>query len=659
VPALSSRRALVAAVLAGAVGGTSLIALAADPTLGCSFTDPAGDSAVEGIPGSGDDDLDILTVGFSSTAEKALFSAKLKKLKNSGPDDYLGDDFEFGFTLNGKEFQVGGTRVGDPNGGPPLRSSRYAFVNGTNMASSAPSLAVTYDLKTSIVETSLSLVDLSKLAGASAQGAVASKLGMVAYAYHGGPESVADEATGKAATYAFGDRGCDGAGGSAPASGGAASPSPSGGSSPAPSGSASPAPSGSASPAPSGSASPGPSPSGSPGGTPDSGASGPTPGCADITDPKGDAQPNATNPGAPTPNDPDLDILAVNFQTEPETLKAYLKIDKLGARPAAGNGHRFNATFTVNGKIVEVYAGQPDSVASGANAALLAAGQGAPAAGGVRIAGTYNPKVKTSAVFDIKASRVVLAIDRATLDAALGTPASEGSMLTATQAVSRIFTPTAGSVPADTAQAVKADEQVYTVGDNRCFVAVAASAGTPTLTVSVPPRVQTSDPARVGVTLTDGAGKPIAGQAVTARIGRGPLTTAKTDAGGRALLRPSVIDAAGARILVVRYAGGADGANAIEQRKTTIVVAEVSRITHRTVRTGPTRAFTITLTDDDVPAHPYAGATVTFEFDGRKVSAVTNRNGQATITVRPTRIDIRYAGRTGFVRPAYARAIVS
>lgn len=658
---LLPRRAVLGAVLSVSLVGAGLAAFAADPTAGCSFTDPAGDSSIPNGNGASDDDLDLLTLGYSTNSTSLLLSAKLKKLTGSGPDLFAGDDYEFDFTVNKKVFEVGATRIGDPRGGPPLDVTAYVYVDGTEKA--ATSLKAVYDVKASVVEVSISSTDLSKLAGVPIDGAPLTALSVFSFAYTGGPERQADVAKPAApVTWTYGAAACDG-GTAAPAPSTGASPSAS--ASAAPSSSASPAASSSASPAASGSASP--AGSGAPAAPV---ADGPTPGCADITDPKGDASPNATNPGAPTPNDPDLDILAVNFQTEPETLKAYLKIDKLGTKPASGNGHRFNAKFTAGTKTVEVYGGQPDAVASGANGVLVPAtgsipsglpvGPSAPAAGGVRIGGTYNATIKTSAVFDVKNSRVVLAIDRATLDKALGTPLADGTVVKATSAGSAVYSPTGGNIPADTAQAAKPEEQVYAIGDNKCFAAVAASGGTPTVTVSAPARVQTSDRAPVALTFTDSSGKPVAGAAVTARIGAGPISRATTDSGGRASFAVAVVDAAGRRNVLVSYAGDASGAGAFQVRRDIAVLAEVSKIAYRSSGTGSVHTFTITLTDDDSPSrHPYAGAVVTFAYSGKRVSVRTNSLGRASVQAKPgARVDVSYGGRSGFVRPATARTIV-
>jgi hypothetical protein len=647
-------RAVLGALLSVALIGAAVASFAADPTAGCSFTDPAGDSAVG--PAAGDDDLDIVRVGFSSDATTFYASVQLKKLKVTGPDNYPGDDFELDFTYNKKSIQMGATRVPNPDGSGNLKSSNYAIVDGTNSASSAPSLKATYNLTTSVFTTQVSLADLAKLGGAPSAGAVLTGLGATAYAYLGTPEETADTATSpKGAAFAIGGSSCDGT-----ASGGPA-PAPSASATSPAAATASPTASASGSAAPSGT--PNPSVSAGPGGG--GAADGPVPGCVDITDPKGDAQPNATNPGAPTPNDPDLDILAVNFQTEPQTIKGYLKIDKLGTAPQVGNGHRFDVMFNVGAKSVEVYAGQPDAVAANANAALVAAGQSAPAAGGVRIAGTYNASIKTSAVFDVKNSRVVLSVDRPTLEKALAATVPDGTVVKATAGHSRNFTPTAGSVLADTAQAAKAEEQVYTVGDNRCFQASstppAAASGGATITFTAPSRVQSSDTEAVTATLKDDKGAPMAGKRVTAQVGSGPVAAGTTNTSGQVRLAARVSDPAGSRLLLIRYPGDPSGAGAAQARTSINVVAEVSKIAYRSTGAGTTRTFTITLTDDDAPTkHPYAGSTVTFGFSGKTVKATTDRLGRASVQAKPgAHIDVRYAGRSGYVRAGTARTVVA
>jgi hypothetical protein len=121
------------------------------------------------------------------------------------------------------------------------------------------------------------------------------------------------------------------------------------------------------------------------------------------------------------------------------------------------------------------------------------------------------------------------------------------------------------------------------------------------------------------------------------------------------------VDAAGSRTLLVSYAGDASGAGAAQVRRSIAVVAEVSKIAYRSSGTGSVHTFTITLTDDDSPSrHPYAGALVTFGYSGKTVSVRTDSAGRASVQAKPgAHIDVRYGGRSGYVRPATARTVVS
>jgi hypothetical protein len=413
LPSLPRRAVLGAVLSASLIGGGLAVAFAADPTLGCSFKDPAGDSSLPGQDGSGDKDLDLVTVGYTTNATSLLVSAKVAALTESGPDLFPGDDFEFDFTVNKKVFQVGTTRVGDPTGLAGSQISPYVMVDGTDVTPA--SAKSTYDTKTSVVEVSVATADLDKLAGAPMSGATLSALGAISYAYTGGPERQADAAkpTGTV-TWTYGASSCSGA---------------------------APAPSGSASPAPS------------------------------------------------------------------------------------------------------------------------------------------------------------------------------------------------GSPSSDTATA--------------------------TITIAAPARIQTSDPEPVTATLKDGSGQPMAGKRITAQVGAGKAVAGTTNSAGQVKLRPVVIDKAGTRALVVRYAGAAGGSGKAESRKAITVLAEVARLATKSSGTGSTRTFTITLTDDDAVRHPYANAKVTVSYSGRSVTVTTNSSGQASLKIRVgTHVDLRYAGRAGYVQAATARTVV-
>lgn len=66
----------------------------------------------------------------------------------------------------------------------------------------------------------------------------------------------------------------------------------------------------------------------------------PKAGCFDIKDPAGDAQIDGR-----VPNDPDLDILGVAFQTTSTDFRAFIKVAQLKDGPATTDGHRFAVYF--------------------------------------------------------------------------------------------------------------------------------------------------------------------------------------------------------------------------------------------------------------------------------------------------------------------------
>ena len=72
----------------------------------------------------------------------------------------------------------------------------------------------------------------------------------------------------------------------------------------------------------------------------------PKAGCFTLTDPKGDARYDGQGP-----NDPDLDILGVAFESTRTDLIAFARIDKLAAGPQIGDGQRYTLDFTFHGHV--------------------------------------------------------------------------------------------------------------------------------------------------------------------------------------------------------------------------------------------------------------------------------------------------------------------
>lgn len=637
---LLSRRALVGVWLAAGLVAAGVAAFAADATVGCSFTDPAGDSAVDGVPGTGDDDLDITTVGVSGVDGVLTAAVKVVALTSFGPANYPGDDFEFAFTLNKKAFQIGAYRDLSPTGDPIV--TPYVYVDGS--AASAASLKPVYHLPDNTFSISISYADLGKLAGVPVPGATLSALGQTSYANFNGPERAADKAAPNATTtYTVGTDGCGGAA-AAPSSAPSAAGSPSATASPPGSASPSASPSGSASATPSSAPSASTSGSATASASPNpGGVDAPAAGCSTFTDPKGDS--SAAIGPLGFGNDPDLDILSVTFKTTPEALSAYIKVDKLASKPSGQqfSGHKFDVGFTHNGKALVL--------------AATATGTGTGT-----VDGTANADLKPKAVFDLPSSQVIISIDRPGVEKAAGAPLPNGAVITKTSARSTALIATGGQTVADTATGTTPDKQAYMIGDNSCFPAASggsATGGAPRLRFSAPSRVQSSDVESVTATLTSSSGEPLAGKRVTAQVGSGPVVAGTTSSSGQVRLPVRVTDRAGSRVLSVRYAGEPGGEGGAQVRATITVVPEVSKIASSSSGTGATRTFSITLTDDDATRHPYVGATVTFGYSGQTVKVSTNRYGKASVQAKPgARIDVRYAGRAGYVSPATARTIV-
>jgi hypothetical protein len=611
------RAVLGAAVSASLVAGGLSIALAADAPGCATFADAKGDSRPEAVPNApaqtAEDGLDLTAVTFDTAEDKLRATVKVVDL-GAAPEYSAGDAFYARFKHGGKAIEVYAYRYNPTQIGTVLALDAPQVglrVAGKTVPSKA---AAAYDTKTETVVLTVPLADLEKGAAAPTAGASLTELSAEA----AGDDIVLAEpwdtaAAPKDMAYAIGGVCGDAGGAPAPAASGAASAAPSAAPSTAPS------------------AAPSAAPSSAPASGAPAAADGPAPDCVDIKDAKADGQVNATtNPATATSNDPDLDLLAVNFESTPDAIRAYLKVDKLGAKASTGNGHRFNVKFTAGTKAVEVYGGQPDAVAAASNGALVAAGQSAPASGGARIAGTYNAAVKTTAVFDVKNSRVVLTVDRPSLEKALAAPLADGEVVKATSAGSAVYTPTAGNIPADTAQAATAEEQVYTVGDNRCFappVPPLSSVGALT--------AQFGDSAAVAAKLVDAAGAPVAGKEVTFALGASKATaTTGEDGVAKAVLL--VNEKAGKRSLAIT-----SGETSMSEDFTVMVEKTALKAA------GSKGAVTATLTDDDRKA--VAGQVVAFTSGSVKKTARTDAKGVAKAAGFPagSTVTVTYAGAAG------------
>lgn len=621
---LSVRRASYAALSAGLLAGVLVPLTNASAASCASWTDPKGDSTTRqsGQALLADSQLDIVSAAFGTVGKNVVGTITTDGLGGSSSD--AGDEFRFRFTIAEQDVILYVDRVAPPLlGEVDLVAGFYNFTTDETGDAEA-----TFDVKTKTVTLVGAVEQLTAAVGKPAGGQVVSNLKAETFAQvQGATIAKYDEAVTPVKPVV----------GTACTLGGAPAPAATGGASSAPS----PAASGSPSPKPSGTAAPssGPSPTGSASPASSAAASasptGPPPapvptvpvpasGCFGFTDVKGDARPV----GGQAPNEPDLDLLAVTGRTSSTALAGHLQIDKLAAKPAgpAFTGHRFEYQFSVGGKVV-----------------LLRATETGPGEG--LVDGSVVPDLKVTAAFDIVSSQVVLSVERAGLAKALGRELPEGTFLEAQVARSIARSPGV-AFGTDTATTDDAGRARYTVGDNTCFA--------PKISVSLPGQVQTSDSALVSVSMTTSDGRIAAGQTVTARVGSSRSVSAKTDEQGNATLVAPVTDAAGSRLLVVRTSGSAGRG---ELTSPMDVVAERTLLSLSARGTGTARTVTAALTDDDRPRRALAGQRVVFSFAGRTVAVTTDAAGLASTRVPSgTAVEATYAGRSGFLTAAKARA---
>lgn len=77
----------------------------------------------------------------------------------------------------------------------------------------------------------------------------------------------------------------------------------------------------------------------------------PLPACVTFTDAASDSGPE----GQTALDDPALDITKVRFSTTGDTLVAQVTVSKYAERPMLAPGNRFQASFTVDGKLVDIF----------------------------------------------------------------------------------------------------------------------------------------------------------------------------------------------------------------------------------------------------------------------------------------------------------------
>lgn len=603
IPSPLPRRAVLGVVLATSLFGAGLAAFAdGGIPAGCppTYTDPAGDAALldpATAPLTGDGDLDIVAVTHSVDGAMFTTGVKVKKLLATGPDLAFGDRFITAFTVGGKAVTVTAER--DFSGLGDKRAS--ATVGGT--AVTFP-VKVVEDLKGNTLNAVMAAADLEKAVGTRLAGLPFTAMSSTARAIYPTNASPAtfqpgwDTATAPpTASYRFG-AGC----------GRAATPP------------ARPAP------APAGPAPAGPPPAA--GANPQSDY--PLAGCSTYSDPKGDASYNST------PNEPDLDITAVTMRTTADAFVTYIKLDKLAAKPAAFDGHRFYSEFVFNKHVFSIAASQFSSYGSSLRENASKSGQVGPmsvmSVDSQGIGGDPGfTDTKVTSTFDVKGSTVVLSVPLAAIEK-FGKAPVAGATFSSVQARAGYDSGILIFV-ADTAKAAKPDEAIYRVGDNHCFAAAAAAAApmAPPLRYVGAVQAQYGDQAAVAARLVNRAGAPVAGQRVTFTLGASRVagTTAANGVARAALL---VRDKAGRTPLTIT-----SGSTTTKIYFTILVERTVLRAT------GDRGTVTATLTDDD--GHPVGGQLVTFTAGARQVSARTDVHGVAKASGLPAgSVKVDYAG---------------
>ncbi|MDQ1713669.1 MAG: hypothetical protein QOE45_3119 [Frankiaceae bacterium] len=553
-----SRRAVGAFALAAALLSSGVVPLVAAHAAACAaWTDPTGDAHAQNKNGPADPQLDIVSATLGTVDGKVTAKVTLASLSATATN--VGDEIGIGFVLNGKSFILFTDRDGVATSASIYNSTDDNIADAT----------AAYDVPTKTVTLTSTVADLTTALGTAAVGKVMTGI----YAYTSGQFlGVApvdyDTARGYGLSYTVGE---DCAAPAAPAV-------------------------------------PGP-------------LVRPTAACNTIADGKNDGTPNlGTVQGTVvgTANDPDLDITGVAFNTTPTEILLHLRIDKLAAKPATGEGHMFWGGFTANSKTVLIEAAQM----SGATQAIQENGPFVSLPF-VVVGGTRNDTVRATATFDVPNSTVVLGVDRASLAAAVGSPLADGLVVTATNARSLVLLPHGGGITADIAQAAVVADQVYTVGESPCFgplPAKLANAGVKT--------VQYTDAAAVATKVTDSAGKPLAGRTVTFAIGSAKATgKSGSDGVARASLNPGL--AAGAYDLVASFAGDATAAKA-EVTTPFTVTAEKTKLVLTVAKSGSKRTVTAKLLDDD--GKPVAGQKVTWYVNGAKGATATT-NGAGVVTL--------------------------
>ncbi|MDX6275181.1 MAG: adhesin/invasin [Frankiales bacterium] len=621
-----SRRRIATALAASLVGAgiVPLVMSMASATPTCpAWTDPSGDAelgvdllvAAQKDPSkaTADDDLDILGTAIGADSQKIYAKLRMKQLGDTSKNEFS-DSFKVDFTVAGKEMYFYVSR--DPAESPLFTE---AYFTGPLQADPLYDATVTIDKASSTISFEAAVADAKKLAGKEVAGQPVSLMysgsataTSLAQGYHD------DSAPAPAPSYSFGTA-CSLALPSASVPSASASAAPSATASATPSATPSATATASATPSATESATPPPA-------TGDEAPFAlPRVGCALFTDGKGDATPTIAGPAQdPNGNEADLDITAFAMKTTADTLRAVVKVDKLGDTTAGFSfGDKFTVEFKSGAKTVDYYAGRKDSSLFGLAPNPTADQIADP--NGSSLDGKAEPKLKFKPTFDKTANAVIFDIDRAALEGVLGAALAAGDKLTAVSVKTQALEP-GQTLAADSATGATADAATYVVGDNSCFRPPAAKMewlGDDVVTA------QYGDLIEAAVQLVADDDSPLDGRTVTFTLGGATVSTV-TDADGVAdAFLPAT--AVGKSSVLASFAGDADNYMTSLPYDVT-VKPETSKLKITVVKSGTKRTVTAALTDDDTPvAKPLAGQRLDVLVNGKKVGTVTtDAKGKAT-----------------------------
>ena len=337
--------------------------------------------------------------------------------------------------------------------------------------------------------------------------------------------------------------------------------------------------------------------------------------CKTFDDGGTDAKPSVG--GAPAPDEPDLDVKEVTFNSTADHFFTYVKVSTLGSKPANFPGDRFEVSFTSGAKTYSFSGGR---VATGKKVTPY------PTRG--QVGGTTDTKLRTDAYFDTAKNTVVIVVDRKTLNEVNGSAIADGATVTGVSVKTyALLGPQA--FLADTAEHTDTAQRTYTFGDNPCFAPPKSK-----LASVLARTVQFGDTVTVGAKLTTEDGTPIAGKDVKLTLGA-TTTTVETGSDGLAVatLTPPLV--AGSYSLVAAFTGDAT-AQASTLTTPFTVTQEKTKLTLTVAKSGSRRTVTAKLLDDD--GKPVVGQVVTWYVNNKKVSAPrTNGSGVVTLTTaKPT-----------------------